>query len=298
MASWEGKSRGKVIGYKIFGWSLKYLGLNFAYFLLLFVSAYFVFSSRKAFHSIFYYFHERLKFNRVKSFLSIFRNYYLFGQVIIDKTVILGGFSNKIKLNLEGKENLLRMKDGGILISGHIGNWEVGGQVLDFLDKKINVLVFDAENKAIKDYMSEVLTDRLVSFIPIGDGYSHLMESKRVLANKEIIAMHGDRFISGNKTVMIEFLGKPAHFPIGPWLLASYFRVPVSYVFAIKESRKSYRFFATPAKEVPYTRNPANREKILIDSIREYVSELEKIVRKYPLQWYNYYDFWSDSPVQ
>jgi len=292
MTTWEGKSRGKVIGYKIFEWSLKYLGLDFGYFLLLFVSAYFVFSSKKAFRSIFYYFHNRLHFNRLKSLTSIFRNYYLFGQVIIDKTVILGGFKNKIKLNLEGKEFLLQMKNGGILISGHIGNWEVGGQVLDFMEKKINVLVFDAERQAIKNYMSEVLSDRLVSFISIGDDYSHLMEMKKVLANKEIIAMHGDRFVSGNKTIMIDFLGEPAPFPLGPWLLASYFKVPVSYVFAIKESRKSYRFFATPIKMVPYTRNPSHREEILINSMKEYVYELEKIVKNYPLQWYNYYDFW------
>jgi len=213
--------------------------------------------------------------------------------VIIDKTVILGGFKHKFKLHLEGKEYLHKLQDGGILISGHIGNWEVGGQVLDFLDKKINILVFDAEKQAIKNYMSGVLTDRIVNVISIGNDYSHLFEMKNGLANKEIVALHGDRFINGNKTIMINFLGEPAPFPIGPWLLASYFRVPVSYVFAIKESLNSYKFFATPIRMIPFTRNPARREEILVDSIKEYVSELEKIVRKYPLQWYNYYDFWE-----
>ena len=293
MASWEGTSRGKVIGYRIFEWSLKYLGLDFAYFLLLFVSAYFVFTSGKAFRSTFYYFHSRLKFNLLKTIIFIFKNYYLFGQVIIDKTVMLGVFKHLLRLNLEGKEYLRQMKDGGILISGHIGNWEVGGQVLDFMEKKINVLVFDAERQAIKNYMSEVLTDRLVSLISIGDDYNHLIEMKKVLGNKEIIAMHGDRFISGNKTIMIDFLGEPAPFPLGPWLLASYFKVPVSYVFAIKESRTSYRFFATPIKMIPYTRNPAHREETLVNSMKEYVSELEMMVKKYPVQWYNYYDFWK-----
>lgn len=293
MGSWEGKSRGRVIGYKIFGWSIKYLGLNFGYFLLLFVSTYFVFASGKAYRSIFYYFNSRLKFSKFKTIISIFKNYYLFGQVIIDKTVILGGFKHKLNLHLEGKEYLQQLQDGGILISGHVGNWEVGGQVLDFLGKKINILVFDAEKQAIKNYMSGVLTDRIVNVISIGDDYSHLFEMKKVLANKEIVALHGDRFISGNKTIMIDFLGEPAPFPLGPWLLASYFRVPVSYVFAIKESRNSYRFFATPIKIVPFTKNPARREEILVDSIKEYVSELEHIVIKYPLQWYNYYDFWK-----
>lgn len=293
MASWTGQSRGRVLGYKIFIWSIKHLGLNFAYFLLIFVSGYFVIASGNAFRAIFYYFHSRLGYSQLKTIINIFKNYYLFGQVIIDKVVILAGFKHKLLFNIEGKEYLLQMQNGGILISGHIGNWEVGGQVLGFLDKKINVLVFDSEKQAIKQYMSEVLTDRNVSFISIGDDFSHLMEIKQVLANKEIIAMHGDRFITGNKTIRINFLGEPALFPLGPWLLASYFNVPVSYVFAVKESLKQYRFSATPIKMIPSTKNPTLRENVLINSMKEYVSELEKIVRKYPLQWYNYYDFWK-----
>ena len=283
MSSWEGKSRGKVIGYKIFGLSLKYFGLNFAYFLLFFVSTYFVFASRKAFRSIFYYFHSRLGFSKVKTIISIFKNYYLFGQMIIDKTVILGGFQHKLKLNLEGKENLLQMQDGGILIGGHFGNWEVGGQVLDFLEKKINIIVFDAEKQAIKNYMSDTLTERNVNIIAIHDDFSHLFEIKKALENKEIIAFHGDRFIGGNKTVMIPFLGKPALFPLGPWQIAASFKKPVSFVFSIKETRKSYRFFATPIKMITKVNNHRNRDEMIVSSIKDYVYEFEKMVRKYPL---------------
>ena len=225
--------------------------------------------------------------------ISIFKNYYLFGQVIIDKTVILGGFNHKLKLNLEGKEHLLQMQDGGILISGHIGNWEVGGQVLNFLDRKINILVFDAEKQAIKNYMSDTLTKRNVNIIEIHDDFSHLFEIKNALENKEIIALHGDRFIRGNKTVKIPFLGKPALFPLGPWQMAAVFRKPVSFVFAVKETRNSYRFFATAIKVITNIDNRRNRDEMIVLSIKDYVGELEKMVRKYPLQWYNYYDFWK-----
>jgi predicted LPLAT superfamily acyltransferase len=113
------------------------------------------------------------------------------------------------------------------------------------------------------------------------------------LARKEIIAMTGDRFIEGNKTVRIDFLEEPALFPLGPWLIASYFNVPVSYVFAVKESSKQYRFYASPIKIVPSIKNPMKRSELLSDSMKEYVSEFENIVRKYPLQWYNYYNFWK-----
>jgi predicted LPLAT superfamily acyltransferase len=63
-------------------------------------------------------------------------------------------------------------------------------------------------------------------------------------------------------------------------------------VFAVKESRRQYRFFASPIKVVPSARNPMERPSVVMDSIKEFVSEFEKITRKYPLQWHNYYDFW------
>ena len=204
MSSWEGKSRGSVLGYRIFVWSIMHLGLNFAYFLLTFVSAYFVFASKKAFGSMFYYFHVRLNQNRFRSFISIYRNYYLLGQGLIDKAAVLSGLKGKFKFILEGKEHLLDMRDGGILISGHIGNWEVGGKALDFLSKKVNLVILDSEEQAIKDYISDILVDRNVNFIRIGNDYSHLFAIKRALENKELIAFLADRFIDGNQTVSQE----------------------------------------------------------------------------------------------
>jgi predicted LPLAT superfamily acyltransferase len=293
MASWEGKSRGSVLGYKIFVWSIKHLGLNFAYFLLFFVTAYFVFASKKAFRSIFYFFHIRLEQSRVKSIINIFRNYYLLGQGLIDKTAVLAGLKDKFNFILEGKENLSQMRNGGILISGHIGNWEVGGKALDFLDKKVSLVIMDEEGTAIKDYISEILTDRNVYFIKIGNDFSHLFKIKQALENKEIISFLGDRFIDGNQTMKVDFLGEPALFPMGPWHMASYFNVPVSYVFAVKEARRQYRFYATPLMTIPSAKNPKERSAIIVDSLKEFVSEFERMTRKYPLQWHNYYDFWK-----
>jgi predicted LPLAT superfamily acyltransferase len=185
------------------------------------------------------------------------------------------------------------MRDGGILISGHIGNWEVGGKALDILDKKVNLVIIDDEGPAIKKYISDILTDRNVHFIKISNDFSHLFEIKQALENKELVAFLGDRFIDGNQTIKIDFLGEPALFPLGPWHMASYFKVPVSYVFAVKESRRQYRFYATPLKILPSEKNPMKRSELVVDSIKEYVSEFERITRKYPLQWHNYFNFWK-----
>ena len=293
MSSWEGKTRGGVLGYKIFVWTLKNLGISFAYLLLRFVVFYFVFASGKSFTAIFDYFHKMHRYGKIKALISIFRNYYLFGQILIDKIAMLSGLQARFSFDFEGEEYLRQMDNGGFLISAHVGNWEIAGQLLNRLDKKINIILFDAEHQQIKGYLSNVLTNRNVNFIVIRDNYSHLLEIKQALANKEIIAMHGDRFIEGNRTTVADLLGKPALFPIGPVNMASRFNVPVSFVFAVKETRKHYHFYATPLLNIPFSRNLRQRDQSLTHAIKVYAGKLEAILIHYPLQWFNYYDFWK-----
>ncbi|MBE0648107.1 MAG: lipid A biosynthesis acyltransferase [Bacteroidales bacterium] len=298
MSSWQGKTRGGVLGYKIFIWTLNYLGISFAYFLLRFVVTWFVFNSRLAFKAIYLYFREIHGYSTGKSVISIFRNYYIFGQILIDKLAMLTGFQQQFTFDFEGEEYLRQMKDGGLLISAHVGNWEIAGNLLNRLNKRIHIIMFDAEHQQIKGYLKDIMKERNVHFIVIREDYTHLKEIEQAFASGDIIAMHGDRFIEGNKTISLNFMGKPACFPIGPVNLAARFNVPVSYVFAVKERRSHYHFFATPLYRIEFTRNLQKREQILREALTIYVSKFEEVLRRFPLQWFNYYDFWNPVPNQ
>jgi predicted LPLAT superfamily acyltransferase len=298
MSSWKGQTRGGILGYRIFVWVLKYFGLSFAYFLLYFVVIYFIFTSGKAFGSLFRYFREIHKYGRFRSLTGVYRNYYIFGQVLLDKLAMLAGFQSKFTFDFEGEEYLRQMKNGGLLISAHVGNWEIAGQLLNRLEKNINILLLDAEHQQIKRYLSGVLTNRNVHFIVIKEDYSHLSEIKAAFEKGEIIAMHGDRFIEGNKIMDFDFLGKPAPFPVGPVNIAARFGVPVSYVFAIKESKTHYHFYATPLRMVPSSQNLKKRDIFLKEALEAFVRTFENIVLKYPLHWFNYYDFWKPAEMK
>jgi len=231
-----------------------------------------------------------------KSIVSIFRNYYVFGQILVDKLAMLAGFQQKFTFDFEGEEYLREMQDGGLLISAHLGNWEIAGNLLNRLNKKIHIIIFDAEHQQIKGYLKDMMKERNVHFIIIRDDYTHLKEIEQAFASGDIIAMHGDRFIEGNKTISLDFMGKQACFPIGPVNLAARFNVPVSYVFAVKESKSHYHFFATPLYRIEFTRNLKKREQILREAITVYVRKFEEILLRFPLQWFNYYDFWNPAP--
>ncbi len=291
MATWQGRTRGGILGYKIFVFLLKNLGLHIAYFVLRFVAFYFLIFSGKRY--IYFYFNTIHRFPFWKSLLAIYRNYYIFGQILLDKTALLAGLDTKLSFDFDGEEHLREMKSGGIIISAHTGNWEIAGQLLKRLDIPINLLMFDAEEQQIKKYLANVHVLKNINIIVIRDDLSHIYEIKNALKRNELIAMHGDRFVENSKTITCPFMGRSAPFPYGPFYLAVKFNTPVSFTYAMKESAKHYHFYATPLYTIPDFATKTKREETITNLLKDYVKETEKIVNKYPLQWFNYYDFWK-----
>ena len=296
MPSWKGQSRGNVLGYKIFVLTLKYSGLSFAYFILLFVAFYYFLFSRKSSKSTYFYFRKILKYSWVKTKWSIYRNYFAFGQVLLDKVAILGGLKGKFTYHFDGEHHLREMADtktGGIIVNAHIGNFEIAGQLLERLNTKINVLMLDAEHQRIKNYLTDVLVNKDVKIIPIQNDYTHIVPISEALINKELIAMAGDRFIKESKVFEVNFMGQKALFPSGPFYLAARFGVPVTFAFAMKESKTHYHFFASQPETVKRFKDPEEQEKELQKFVEKFVREFERILKMYPMQWFNYYQFWK-----
>ncbi len=291
MATWQGRTRGGILGYKIFVFLLKKLDLRVAYVVLRFVAFYFLLFSHKRY--IYFYFNSILRYPFWKTIVAIYRNYYVFGQTLLDKTAMLAGLDTKFSFDFDGEEHLRKMKSGGIIISAHTGNWEIAGHLLKRLDTPINLLMFDAEEQQIKKYLENVHVLKNINIIVIRDDLSHIYEIKNALNRHELIAMHGDRFVKKSKTITCRFMGRDAPFPYGPFYLAVEFNVPVSFTYAMKESVNHYHFYATPLYTLSKPGTKIKREENIIYLVKEYVKETEKIVKKYPLHWFNYYDFWK-----
>jgi predicted LPLAT superfamily acyltransferase len=294
VATWKGKTRGGLTGYKIFIAVLRYLGLPFAYFLLRFVALYFFVAGPESFRHIFSFYRHRVGFGFFKSVFAVYRNYFVFGQVILDKTATMGGFHANFSFDFDGEEHLKKMAsdgNGGLFISAHIGNFEMAGHMLERLETKVNIIMLDAEHQRIKNYLSSV-TRKSFHIIPISSDNSHIYEISEALKNHEIVCMHGDRFMSGSKTIRCKFLGKQANLPSGPFYLAMKYGVPVSFVFAMKENHRHYHFYATPPKRYAQQASLLKRDDMLKTMVVDYLMEMEKMIIKYPYQWFNYYDFW------
>ncbi len=291
MAEWKGKSRGNRIGYAIFIFIFKNFGVRPAYFILLFVALYYFFFSVETSKHIYNYFNQRIGYSKFKSFFRIYVSYYRLGQMLIDKTMIMSGMKDQFTSESFGAENLrgiVAQKKGGILLGAHLGNWEIAGHYLMKYGDTINILVYDREHEAIKNYMDEVTGGRKFKLIPIKDDLSHVYAIGEALERNEIIATTADRFLSDSKTRSFKFLGEEARFPMGIFQIIKTFRANYTFVYGVKRSATHYNFYCRPHREVT--------KETSIDMIMEdYVRDLEGMVKANPEQWFNYYDFWKKA---
>ena len=289
MSQWDGKSKGTVLGYKIFVFCIKKLGIKAAYSVLFFVAFYYFIFLKESNKQIFYYFHDRLKYSYFKSKIMVFKSYFTFGQTIIDKTAISAGLRKKFTYDFDGIEilnELLSDKKGGVLISAHIGNFEIAEHFfgeIDF-DCQINLVTTDREHSEIKQYLESVTHKSSIKFIIIQDDLSHIFEINNALANNELVCFTGDRYFPGTKVLRESLLDEEASFPAGPFLIASRLNVPVIFVYVMKEANLHYHLYARKA-------NTKNRDEKGL--LKAYTENLEGMVKMYPLQWFNYFDFWK-----
>ena len=293
MSTWQGKSRGNKSGFRIFVWVLKHAGVTAAYLLLRFVAFYFFIFSGKAFHYQYIYVRKRLQCSAWKSVLNIYRNYYWFGQSIIDKIVLMSGMEHPFRFEFEGEEylqDMVNQQKGGLLLSAHIGSWEIAGHLLQRLGTDMHIVMYDGEHQQIREYLESISEKHSARIILIKEDLSHIYAIQEALSRNAFVCMHADRFLEGNKTISGNLLGKSARFPAGPFLLACAFQSPVSFVSAMKDRVLDYHFYASPPKI--YT---GPKEITIVEILQDYCLEMEKTIRKYPLQWYNYYDFWHEK---
>jgi len=251
---------------------------------------YFCLFSRKNVRGLYYYFNKRLHYNWLKSSISIYKTYFVFGQTLIDKIAISAGLRSDYSYEFDGEElikEVLALKKGGILISAHVGNFELAQFFFKerLTNAEISIVITDQDHQHIKDYLGQYLKRDHMQFIIVKDDLSHIFEINAALSKNKIICIAGDRYLENTKCMETKLLGKKAKFPLGPFHLGTHLDVPVLFVCVMREPKKHYHLYARRVK-VKY--------KDAQNLLEKYTNNLERLVKRYPLQWFNFYDFWND----
>jgi KDO2-lipid IV(A) lauroyltransferase len=194
-------------------------------------------------------------------------------------------------------DEALSAGNGAILVSPHLGNWELGGLGLADLGYKINVLTFREPDQKVNELREIVRQERGIGFIYVDRHDTSplaIIEAINALRRNEILALLGDRDGSSN-TIMIDFFGRATEFPVGAAYLSIASGAPVIPVFVPLVAGK----YATLMDQAIYFRGGHGEHAQAIRSgMTRLVSVFERYIRKYPDQWYNFFDFWDTSKEQ
>lgn len=258
-------------------------------FMALIVPFYMLFN-HKGYISIYRFFRRRLGFGPLKSFCKVYANHFRFGQVIIDRYAAYAG--RKFSYTIDGNELFLKLmqSDGGFVqLSSHAGSFEMVGYGLTSDLKRINGLLFAGESQVMKDFRRSILASHNIGLIEVDGTMSHIFAMNAALDRGEIVSMTGDRLLGSPKALKCMFMGAEAKFPMGPFALAVQKEVPMLAMFAMRENARSYKVFVRRIEsdaELPLRAR-------MTAMAQRFAAELEEIVRLYPTQWFNYYDFWA-----
>jgi KDO2-lipid IV(A) lauroyltransferase len=186
-------------------------------------------------------------------------------------------------------ERALAAGKGFIIVTGHLGNWELGGAYvaargvpIDGIARRMNNPLFDA-------YLTETRSAIGIHVVHDADA---VRRTPRAFREGRAVAFVADQGVLGLASTFVPFFGRPAKTPRGPAVFALRFGVPLIFSTAVREADGRYHLALEPI-EVPDT---GDREADIDETVARYTRALERWVRRYPEQYFWHHRRWRRQP--
>ncbi|MDB5776040.1 MAG: acyltransferase [Herbaspirillum sp.] len=226
------------------------------------------------------------------------RHFASFGESILDKMTVWGGLFPLDSVKLFGQEHLaaeMAAGRGALLICTHLGNLELC-RVMSrrSMPLKMTVLVHTRHAAAFNRLLAQLSPHSTLNLMQVTEmsPATAIILSERV-ARGEFVVIAGDRIPVAAKprVAVAPFLGRPAPFPVGPYVLASLLQCPVYLMFS-QRTRDGAELHFEPFRERIVLPRKA-REQSFAALTADYARRLQYHCLLTPLQWFNFYDFWQ-----
>lgn len=228
---------------------------------------------------------------------DVIRHIYSFGQAILDKVLAWSTAIDPSCFVIQNQPALdvfLSRASGQLIIGSHLGNLEFcRGFVQRYMDKTINILVYDQHSANFVKIMQKINPGSRINVYQVTQlDIPLILLLKNKIDNGEWLFIAGDRVpVAGDRTLQVEFFGKPAPFAIGPYILAKTLQCEVSLMFSYRIGEQ-VNFEVVPfADKITLPRGDGGEQ--LQTYVQAYAAELEKQAAKAPFQWFNFYPYWA-----
>ena len=230
-----------------------------------------------------------------KTVIQLFRNYglYLRDYVLIHD-LNKENYKETVasEIGTEYIEKALADGNGAILITPHLGNWELGGVTFALRGCPIHALTLKDNEDVVQDYRDEVRGSLGIKTLHVDpNDHGTILKMARLLKDNQVIAMLGDRLVGGKKSE-VTFFDRKVYFPSGAFALAQATGAPIIPVFITL--REDNKYEAWMEKPIMVQREAGiSNDELIANKTQELATVFEKNIRKHPDQWYQFFDYWS-----
>ncbi len=225
------------------------------------------------------------------------RQFASFGRIVCDRGLVyLEGM--KLRFEQRGADRLgqaLGSGKGCILLSAHVGNWELAGRLLSRYAPGVPVNLVKVENEDPREraIVDAVMGDQAPAVIDPRDSIAASLAIREALDRGEVVGFLGDRAHGQQPTAAVSFFGSPARMPVGPFQVAQMTGAPILRCFMMRLGHAHYRLEVDRAITVPRPQSRRARRMAVEAACAEWAARLESQLRRFPFQWHNFYRYWD-----
>lgn len=224
-------------------------------------------------------------------------HYHCFAACVLDRVYLLNNQLGLFEVEFAGEDvakTEIARGEGCFLFGAHLGSFEIL-RALGHRQPglKLSLLMYEENAQKINSVLNAINPDLALEVIALGQSGSMLAVRQR-LDQGHMIGILADRGLSlgDDEHLSVDFLGRPARFPLGPFRLAALLQRRVILMVGLYRGGRRYDVYFEPLadfSDVP----PEARQDAIAQATRRYVARIEHFCRLAPYNWFNFYDFWA-----
>jgi lauroyl/myristoyl acyltransferase len=227
---------------------------------------------------------------RIANYLRVLRVFANFGWSLADAAAYRLSKA-RFRYEVEGArfmEQLTASSGGGIVLTAHMGNYNLGAALFaERFHRRIRMVRAPEPDALAAQHVSLALQESTAGAVTVGysdEGTSLAFDLLNVLRAGEIISIQGDRVVGEVARAPVIFCGQEVLLPNGPFILSLVSETPVYPLFIVRTGYRKYRIIAR--EPIVCARTGASRDEIIADAMQRWAAVLDQIVRVYWPQWF------------
>ncbi len=227
---------------------------------------------------------------------QIAKHIFCFSATILDRVYFLTDQFHRFEIKLHGIEHIEAQRASGkgcILLGAHLGSFELLRALAVQNKMPFKILMYQDHNAMITKIFNSLNPEIAKSVINLANDNAMLEMNERLNAG-DMVGMLGDRYIEKDKRLNCQLLGDTVEFPAGPMTLATITKVPVIFFCGVYCGKNKYEIYIEKITEATQL-SRGKRDDYVRETTQKYVELIEYYLKKYPYNWFNFYDFWQDE---